>query len=76
MLFFDADPMRSAPFFAKARDVQAGETWHIDVFREVLRRMENQQAPGAQPVVNRAPAPNPPQAAPQQAKADATGQEI
>lgn len=70
MLFFDADPLRSAPFFAKAREVQAGETWHIDVFRTILQRMEMQQAQGAQPAAN------PPQAAPQQAQADAAGQEI
>jgi hypothetical protein len=76
MLFFDAEPMRSTPFFAKAREVQAGETWHIDVFRAILQRMEMQQAQGGQPVVNRVPAAAPAPAAPQQAKADAAGQEI
>lgn len=76
MLFFDAEPMRSTPFFAKAREVQAGETWHIDIFRTILQRMEMQQAQGGQPVVNRVPAAAPAPKAPQQAKADAAGQEI
>jgi hypothetical protein len=61
MLFFDAEPLRAAPFFTKAKEVQAGETWHIDVFRTILARMEadaNQNAPV------------------QQARAEAAGEEI
>lgn len=61
MLFFDAEPLRAAPFFAKAKEVQAGETWHIDVFRVILARMEAEAAENA-PV--------------QQVRADAAGQEI
>ncbi|MCE9608009.1 MAG: hypothetical protein K8U03_24250 [Planctomycetia bacterium] len=40
MLFFDEQPRRAGPFFTKARESAGGETWHIDVFREILKRMD------------------------------------
>jgi hypothetical protein len=61
MLFFDNPPQRSAPFFEQAAQLAVVEHWHIDVFREVLKRLA--QVPGANgqaangPVAN-GPAPN------------------
>jgi len=40
LLFFDEQPRRSGPFFVKARELAVGETWHIDVFSEILKRMD------------------------------------
>jgi tetratricopeptide (TPR) repeat protein len=39
MLFFDDPPQRSAPFFEQASQIAVVERWHIDVFREVLKRL-------------------------------------
>jgi hypothetical protein len=59
MLFFDNPPQRSAPFFERAAELAAADRWHIDVFREVLKRLPVQaaerlrNAPGANgPAVN------------------------
>lgn len=92
MLFFDDHPRRAGPFFAKARELSAGETWHIDVFSEILRRMdaaaaEQAMAKGAQAGGNGAnpqpigapPAANPPGPQPPQGaapRAGADGREI
>lgn len=40
ILFFDEQPRRAGPFFAKARELVVGDTWHIDVFLELLKRMD------------------------------------
>lgn len=40
LLFFDEQPRRSGPFFVKSRELAVGETWHIDVFLEILKRMD------------------------------------
>lgn len=71
LLFFDEQPRRSGPFFTKARELAVGETWHIDVFLEILKRMDAAAAEeavkkagaaaGAQPAaVGAPPAANPP----------------
>jgi len=51
MLFFDNPPQRSAPFFEQASQIAVVERWHIDVFREVLKRLPEAaaQANGDQP---------------------------
>ena len=69
MLFFDAEPRRATPFFDKAKQLAIGETWHIDVFIEILRRMNERGGP----IVEAPPAANPPRVPVVQ---DAAGQEI
>ncbi|MGC3972672.1 MAG: hypothetical protein QM775_36605 [Pirellulales bacterium] len=57
--------------------MQAGETWHIDVFRVILARMEAEEGQGGKRPVAAQPAAQNPNAAPiQQAANDAAGQEI
>ena len=43
MLYFGDEPRRAEPFFVKAAETAIGETWHIQVFREALKRVP---APG------------------------------
>jgi len=83
MLFFDEQPRRSGPFFTKAKELAVGETWHIDVFAELLRKLDAEAAEKAMAaggVGNAAPAGAPPAAHPpaaaQPAKAGAEGREI
>lgn len=44
MLYFGDEPRRAEPFFVKAAETAVGETWHVEVFREALRRLP--AAPG------------------------------
>jgi len=66
LLFFDEQPRRSGPFFTKAKELAVGETWHIDVFSELLRRMDADAAEAAmakgKPANGVPPAAHPPQA--------------
>ena len=60
MLYFGDDPARAAPFLAKAGQTAVGETWHIAVFNESLKKYVAQNpAPAAAPVANN-PAAAPP----------------
>jgi hypothetical protein len=62
MLFFDNPPQRSAPFFEQAAGMAIAERWHIDVFREVLKRLpaEAAQAPAGNGPAGNGPAANGP----------------
>lgn len=67
MLFFDEQPRRSGPFFTKAKELAVGETWHIDVFGELLRKLDAEaaeKAMAAGQVGNAAPVGPPPAAHP------------
>ena len=72
LLFFDEQPRRSGPFFTKAKELAVGETWHIDVFSELLRRLDAQAAEAAMAkgrAGNPAPQGAPPEAHPPKAAA-------
>jgi len=83
MLFFDEAPRRSGPFFTKARELAVGETWHIDVFLEILKRMDAAAAEDAakkgklgEAAIGPPPEARPPEARPPQPPARAGEKDI